>query len=571
MKCRFRLRYAAMTSAFGSPAVFWLVVVLGVVCAWFLTAQKLQPSDDAYITFRHVRNLLEHGRPAWNLSGDPVLGTTTPAFMLTLALFCRVLWLDRVDQAALYLNAVFQFLSVLLSYLIARDLFRRTVPAILFALLIGFNSVSAYISSQGFESTMLTAAVLGGLYFVRAGRVSLGLVLASVAPLIRPEGILLTPLLWGHILLKRRFKKRLLFAYLTVPLAWLAVSAAYYGSPIPHAIQAKKRFPSIYKPYTGNDVRLLPRLPGALHQAVGLWEDPAGTLVLTGSASREFETTVGRWRRWILSLGLPLALICAIARPDGAMLYWLYAPLFLLLYGWIGHTQPWYFPSFVVFSILLLFGGWVCAIDLALSRLTRRNDGRIPWWRGLRFGATLLVFLALMTVNNYSANTGQYDHAHRGPIFPRNPWGSLWNLWEVQRYGYYRKAAEFLNSQTTGDAVVLMSEVGVFGYFYPGDVIDTVGLCSPEALAFYPPPEWDIRDSQGRYYTKANNFTPTEMVMALKPDYVVNSRFYLFNLFRRGSFFPEEYEEISRFGRVWGQPLLVFRRRCDTSSSSPPA
>lgn len=77
--------------------------------------------------------------------------------------------------------------------------------------------------------------------------------------------------------------------------------------------------------------------------------------------------------------------------------------------------------------------------------------------------------------------------------------------------------------------VALTSEVGVFGYFYSGDVIDTVGLCSPESLAFFPPPDWDIHDDDGHPYTLGNTLTPTNMVTTLRPDFVVNSEFYIAN------------------------------------------
>ena len=61
----------------------------------------------------------------------------------------------------------------------------------------------------------------------------------------------------------------------------------------------------------------------------------------------------------------------------------------------------------------------------------------------------------------------------------------------------------------------LTSEVGVFGFFYRGEVIDTVGLCTPEALAFYPPPASDVWDERGRPLTYEDNLTPTRMVLDL--------------------------------------------------------
>jgi hypothetical protein len=55
-----------------------------VAAGAFLLAQGLQPCDDAYITFRHARNLVRHLRPVWNLEGPPVLGSTSPAFVFLL-------------------------------------------------------------------------------------------------------------------------------------------------------------------------------------------------------------------------------------------------------------------------------------------------------------------------------------------------------------------------------------------------------------------------------------------------------------------------------------------------------
>ena len=145
MRDRLQRFARSVVQAFGSTKAFAVVVLLALGCAVFLGSQKLQPSDDAYITFRHVKNLVDHARPAWNLSGEPVLGTTTPAYGLTLACFCLVLGFDRIDQAALYLNVVFHFLTVVLTYLAAKDLFGRVLPAVLTALLIGLNAVNVFV------------------------------------------------------------------------------------------------------------------------------------------------------------------------------------------------------------------------------------------------------------------------------------------------------------------------------------------------------------------------------------------------------------------------------------------
>jgi hypothetical protein len=116
------------------------------------------------------------------------------------------------------------------------------------------------------------------------------------------------------------------------------------------------------------------------------------------------------------------------------------------------------------------------------------------------------------------------------------------------------------NARQREPGAVLINEVGVFGYFYEGPVIDAVGLCSPEALAFYPPPRWDVYDEYGEFRTSANNFAPTEMVLALRPEYVVNSLTYVKNLTRPGSPFHRHYALVGNSGVAWRHPIAFFRR-----------
>jgi hypothetical protein len=120
--------------------------------------------------------------------------------------------------------------------------------------------------------------------------------------------------------------------------------------------------------------------------------------------------------------------------------------------------------------------------------------------------------------------------------------------------------AGVLNRRGARPEPVLTSEVGVFGFFYRGEVIDTVGLCSPEALDFYPPPASDVWDEQGRALSDADNLTPTRMVLDLKPAYVVNGLGFIRNLLRPGSPFLRDYTLVGEFGTAWGYPLHVYER-----------
>gem|GEM_PF-6044479 len=150
----------------------------------------------------------------------------------------------------------------------------------------------------------------------------------------------------------------------------------------------------------------------------------------------------------------------------------------------------------------------------------------------------------------------------------RDPRGDSWHGTESSRLVRYRQAAEYLNPRVSGAQTVLTSEVGVFGFYFEGPVIDAVGLCTPASLRFFPPSRDDTFDHEGNYRTEASNFTPTPMVMALRPDYLVNSLVFSRNLLREDSPFLEEYVRQHELPPIWGEPLVIFRRRDARAASA---
>jgi Gpi18-like mannosyltransferase len=88
-----------------------------------------------------------------------------------------------------------------------KDLAKKEFLALLAAALVGFNSPNIFILSQGFESAMLVLVLLVSLYLLRRDHYIPTLVLAGLAPLVRPEGLLLTPLVWAYILITGVFKR----------------------------------------------------------------------------------------------------------------------------------------------------------------------------------------------------------------------------------------------------------------------------------------------------------------------------------------------------------------------------
>jgi hypothetical protein len=420
--------------------------------------------------------------------------------------------------------------------------------------LVGFGSVNVYVLSEGFEAGLLLAVLLGGLYLARTGRDLPAVVLASMAPLVRPEGILLTPLVAGAILAARRLRPRLLAAYLVVPLAWIAFAVPYYGSPIPQSIRGRQAIPIVFRPYRGGTVDLRERLATIVPETVSFARHEAAAYLLAGSHTFEETRSGSAGPAALALLGLPALAVAFVRRPDARLVYLLYAPLFLVLYAGIGHREAWYFPSFVTFGVLTLFYGCLVTLDHGWA-LLGRVAGSVP--PALPLLSWIAVTALLLTANNYGVGR---TAAAKGLVSARDPRGEPVERAERERFNGYRRVAGILNRRGPRPEPALTSEVGVFGFFYRGEVIDTVGLCSPEALSFYPPPDSDIWDDQGRPLTDADNLTPTRMVLDLKPTYVVNGLGFIRNLLRPGSAFLRDYTLVGDFGTAWGDPLLVYER-----------
>ncbi len=540
----------AWVRAFGSPRMCVAVLAAALVATALVALQGLQPCDDAYITFRHAKNLAAHGIPAWNLTGAPVLGSTTPALVFLLGAVGFVAGAGAIEAAALAINALAMGVIVVFTYLVVLDLVERRLPAFLAAVLVGTNGVNVFVFSLGFENAALVATLLVALFAARRRAFGLALVLASLAPLIRPEGILLTPLVWGLVLFGRgsrpRLRPRWLAAFCAIPIAWAAFATSYYGSPVPHPIHAKKRFPAIHRPYTAPDVDLVARATSLPTSVASLWNGRAKRVLFTGRYDGR-PSLVQRIAEWTALLGLPCLLAFLVRRRDSRFVYALYAPLFLVLYAWIGRTEVWYFPSFVTFATITLFAG--CAITAYR-------------FAGARAGGAVVaaVFALFATTNAWVLNRDKHADVHKSAAYPLDPRGPAWQRWERERFDGYRAAAHFLAGKQQRPDTALISEVGVFGYFYDGPVIDAVGLCSPEVLPFYPPPRDDIYNDKGGYRTPANNFVPTKMMTTLAPRFVVNALIYIPTLAQRHPALAARYRPVGRAGTAWRSPIYIFER-----------
>ena len=189
-------------------------------------------ADDAYITFRYARNLAAGHSLVYNL-GEPVLGTSTPLFVLLLAAGAR-LGLD-LPTLSVWLGALSWGGVVLL---LAR--LWRNDPAWSFAPLLLVGTSVAFGDNLGMEAPLYALVCLAALLLAGSGRTIAAAFLAGVASVTRLDGGLVAAVLLLWLLARRRrLPWRETLVVLAVAAPWYAYAWNAYGSPLPQSLQAK--------------------------------------------------------------------------------------------------------------------------------------------------------------------------------------------------------------------------------------------------------------------------------------------------------------------------------------------
>jgi len=205
-----------------------------------LALKDSAPADDAYITFRYVRNIAAGHGFVYNL-GERVLGTTTPLFTLLLVPFAKAgLPPDRVAVAI----AVVLDLGICL---VLFRLFRNRLgeaASLTAALFYALSYVHIAACGYGMETQLFMFLVVSSILFYSSGNYMLMAASAGLALLTRPEGILLAVLLAAMLAAERYrndaplvWRAVLLFVVISAP--WFLFALLYFGSPFPNSVLAK--------------------------------------------------------------------------------------------------------------------------------------------------------------------------------------------------------------------------------------------------------------------------------------------------------------------------------------------
>ena len=433
------------------PFVVAALIGLGAILCFygFRVWRSAVIDEDAYISLRYARNLLEGRGFVFNPGWEPVEGITNLLWTLCLA---AISWLGlELTTAALVLGAVCGGLTLLVAYrwcqaeLSELPVSRGAayVLALAAPLLISLAPGFAFYAGSGLEVAMFALLLVAGLYLLGRARslrpAAVGSFLLGAAAITRPEGALVLAVASGVFVLryvlsnpaKTGLLRRAGVAGVAGVLPGALVVGAttlwrilYYGSPIPNTASAK-----------AGGVEVMERwgVPYLLDAAQANWIHVVWLLALGGALAHRRLLVHG------LAVLLILPLWCAYVVYVGGD----YMPFYRLLVPVL--------PAAYVLAVAGIAG--ICtAIPGFSTRISPAAGAAV-------IGAPLaaLVFLFASQVPEQLEAEQAREESVREDV---QYWRALGNWFDENR----------------PDAVVARNAVGAFGYYSEVNVVDMLGL-----------------------------------------------------------------------------------------------
>lgn len=422
----FRPDLTARRGSAGDYMVY--VAVILAACSLRVLWPPAELVDDAFIYLQVARNLVTGN--GWSFNAGEVMNPCSGplyAIMLTLPLALGIpgelaLWLTYWSGAAL---------AALLLFHMLRPLDIRLALAGSFTWLL----LPTLTKAAGMETTWFVAFLLAAIQAFCAGRPVLSGFCTSAALLLRPEGLLLVPILAIHWYLHgRRNGLKYLVPLVVVIGLWAVFSQLQFGSPIPHSVRVKSM-----QSRTG----AFAHLPSFFGMFFRLWETPwiTATVALLGIGYCVRATI--RHGTFAASLMLAYAALqftaYSVARaPFGY--FWYYA------------------PAQVALNVLVLAGALM--VMLPLGRLLPARLRSYTLCANLAAALLLAAFACRFGAESYP---GRLRAANCG--------------------SQYRLVGQWLRKNSPAGSRVAAVEIGYLGFFSERPILDIHGLIHPEHMA----------------------------------------------------------------------------------------
>lgn len=445
--------------------------------------------DDAFITFRYSRNIAAGEGFVYN-PGVRVMGTTTPLYTLLMAAVSIVTGGQDFPWYALTVGALASAGTAIFLCLLMRRVTGSLWLGALIGILWGISPVSVTFSVGGMETPLNIFWLVGATYWFISRRSLWMGVFIGLGFLTRIDAALwIGPLMlfqlgeyWqAHRGTALRIPWRTWLPALLIVTPWVLFAWAYFGSPIPNSIAAKS---VVYKIDAGASFVTLFRayiVPFSDYQLLG----STGVMLAT-----------------IFYVLFALSGLIWIARNFPRLLpFVLYPWLYMLIFSLANPLIfRWYTaPPIPALMFTIIIGAW---------RITEAIRQSAP--QRARLAPVLMGGLGLLWVSASLAGWELVpDHGPQRPA-PELAWHQL----EL----HYREMADELITRyhVTPDTPVAASDIGVIGYFTGSRIIDTVGLVTPEARAYYPI-DYSLVVSDQNYAI------PPQLIYDMRPAYLVTT------------------------------------------------
>lgn len=382
--------------------------------------------DDAFIFYTYAKNIAEGAGYVFN-NGEKINATTS--FIYTLLLAIIYIPFKPNHEALIFIGNLISIFSLLLASIILSKIFSHYLKETKSLLPLIVLSIPLIKSSIGMETCFKLMLISLTLYFYEKEKFILTSIFAGILVLTRPDTIILILLLIINFSFK--FKKlpefKTVIPFLVIVLSYLFFSLLYFGNIMPTSLSVKisqQKFNII----DGNFIDgFVTNFPGGETLAVAFYSLIfIGILILIFSSESIFKHQIFK----ILSI---------------------YFVIHILIYHFIINPPPypWYYSDYIIFYSLIIGNLIQKFFDYFVKA---RNE-------------MILIFTALFIFSI-------------GLIFPLRTIKNGYN----EKYLVYKNTASFLNSLSYNQTKLATDEIGIFGFYYNGKIIDELGLITPIAI-----------------------------------------------------------------------------------------
>lgn len=489
-----------------------LIVALGLLSRLPYLPFKI---DDAFIYAQYATNFARGLGLVFN-EGERVLAITSPLYALLLSLVIRA-----VSDPVLAANIIALLLYVtaqIVVWQLCVSIFRDRRAVILASLLFALGDVSNRWWMSGMETPLYVTLALWCLLAASRRRTILAGLLAGLAILGRPDGILLVPLLifreWFSVregtadashgsFWPRALKLATAIIFPIVP--WLAFSLWYYGTPLQSSMVSKMSLgAATYGTYHYLFQSYQLNLKG--YAACLFFLMPAILTVLFFLRKRNLTG--------ILLAAWSTGQLCAYLVMLRPIAYWYLAPGFMGIYLLAGH-------GFILAVDGLTF---VDAHKPAVDETTQHASGQEqiklrPPWRLPRALPALAVAYAILFNVGFTALSRKNAR----------------DLWEG-----YGQIAESIRNASSSEALIAAGDVGLLGLVSRRRILDYGGLLHPEVLESYRDGSLDrfVLDREPEFIVLSTESMTTEPYRRISDSKTFKQRY---REFMRRTAFRQEY------------------------------